>query len=192
MWTRVTTSFWVGTTRSVTSQLLRIVPSIAASNLHVLYDRHDWLLLPEDHILEKYYNESLLHAGNVFYAKRECFPQFSVRLISCLIMTWFFSKLSNIRRKHFFINLCHWKTWKRRWSRAEMMLVLDSDSRRMSPVISIHSTICHFSKAIFTLNSLFMIAVANWQSKGMDFLRQRLLRISPAYQWSRLCMPPGS
>jgi 3-methyladenine DNA glycosylase/8-oxoguanine DNA glycosylase len=62
------------------------VPSIVNPVFHRLFDSDGWLLMPEDHIVLKYYT-SLERITDHFFAAREKFPKVSVRLL--LIMKYF-------------------------------------------------------------------------------------------------------
>jgi hypothetical protein len=59
---------------SVFNKSLRIVPSIVDANLQITFDNGEWLLLPEDRIIKKFYKT----LDNVRRVKREDFPTLPV------------------------------------------------------------------------------------------------------------------
>ena len=65
-------------------QLAYELPSIAKSNLHKIFDKNEWLLMPEESVVKKFY-DSLHSVGSQLHAKRKKIPDFSVCL---LIMTY--------------------------------------------------------------------------------------------------------
>ena len=156
MWTRVTIYFVVGIpilTIGSVSVSLRIVnvPSIAESNLHKIFDKNEWLLMPEESIVKKFY-DSLHSVGGQLHAKRKiswlfCMPSYHDLPLSFL--NWI------ILGDEFFIyiNLCLCPNLisKRGWSSVKMSFRQMRDLS--SPFIVIHSTNSHYSKAIFSLNS---------------------------------------
>jgi hypothetical protein len=60
----------------------QIVPSIADSSVHYFFDKDEILLIPEEHILERYL-KSLKSNGQIptFVPRRGCFPKFVCLLI---------------------------------------------------------------------------------------------------------------
>ena len=167
IWTRITISLLVSTLTTLVqlSVSLGIVPSIAESSLYrQLFDHGKWLLMPEDCILEKY-RESLDHVGAQSFPRRKGSPEFSVCL---LIMTliWI-SKLFNLRkRKHFFINLCLCKRWEMVCRSSAEISFQPMGLQHLLPItafICIHSRHSPYSKAIFTLNSPFLMLGKNCQ-----------------------------
>jgi hypothetical protein len=84
MWTRVTMSFLVGTYYiDWFNYQLTNCAEIASKDLHGYFDGQAWLLMPEDDIVDKFY-ESLETSMGATRAIREKFPDYSVCL---LIMT---------------------------------------------------------------------------------------------------------
>jgi len=57
-----------------------IVPSIARQDIHGLFDQHKWLLLPEDDIIDTFY-DSINSVGGEGHARRGSFPELPVRLL---------------------------------------------------------------------------------------------------------------
>jgi hypothetical protein len=55
------------------------MPSIANPTIHEVFDNGQWVLMPEDYILEKYVKTLKGTTGKVF-AQRNLFPDFPVRL----------------------------------------------------------------------------------------------------------------
>ena len=53
----------------------------AAPTVHTMYDHGQILLLPEEHIIERYF-ESLQKSGNTYLASRDKFPQVPVCLLT--------------------------------------------------------------------------------------------------------------
>jgi hypothetical protein len=60
---------------SVIKKCLQIAPSIAEANFHAAFDNGRWLLVPEDHIIEKFH-KTLDKYG---FANRKDFPSLPVR-----------------------------------------------------------------------------------------------------------------
>jgi hypothetical protein len=77
----------VGTYIGSVISLLRILPSIAGAAYHHAFDQGQWLLMPEDWILEKYRESYTFHFVD-FYPKRDCFPDFPVRLFIDLTLSF--------------------------------------------------------------------------------------------------------
>jgi hypothetical protein len=60
---------------------------VADSHLHRLFDNGQWLLMPEDCIIKKYF-ESMISIGGQLFVQRECFPNFPVCLLQVIqVMT---------------------------------------------------------------------------------------------------------
>lgn len=64
------------------------MPSIADNSIHFLFDHLGWLLLPETHIIETYYN-SLTPVSGIRLTQRGSFPVIEVRLLSLLTSVFF-------------------------------------------------------------------------------------------------------
>lgn len=61
---------------------------IVDSSLHTQFDSNNWLLLPEQSILDKF-EQSVEDFGGTFIAKRECFPDFPVCHHIILLLSFF-------------------------------------------------------------------------------------------------------
>ena len=126
-----------------------IVPSIVNPTLQHAFHNDQWILMPEDWVIERYSESLSFFITTKPSVQRGNFPEFPV----ChLIMTWLWvSKLTDLRAgKHFYINLWLLMTWD--WSRAEIIPLMT-----LIPFTFIHTTPCHSWKATWIQNLLFLM-----------------------------------
>jgi hypothetical protein len=66
-------------------QLAQEVPSIAQSTYHLSFDKNEWLLMPEESIIQKFVEslKPITHSSRLF-VDRESFPVFPVSHITVL------------------------------------------------------------------------------------------------------------
>jgi hypothetical protein len=85
------------------------MPSIATNDLHWLFDNLGWLLLPEQHIIEIYYN-ALSFVSGFAVRSRGSFPVIEVCLLFMTSLGT--SKLGDFRTEFLTINSCLSQLWK--------------------------------------------------------------------------------